>query len=160
MEKISLWCKSIALVSVISSLIMFVVPEGSCKKAFRTLFSFIMIYTVVSPLIGQKPDFSFIKDYSEYKTEYNISDTSEKYDYNPLVSAAESETEKYFASLLDEIGSEGYCEVTYDLESEKLKICEIRFFDVTDYEHKSFLKKETEKIFHDDVIILFSGEQQ
>lgn len=159
MDKISAWCKMITLISILSSVLMLVLPEGKSKKAFKMLFSFIIIYSFVSTLSEIRTDFSHISKYFDDWENSAVSEDFNDYENYPIISAAESETEKYFNDLLSNIGMEGYCEAVCDTEAGRIILLEIYINAKADESQKKTIAEEVVKIYGEETTIIFSGEQ-
>lgn len=159
MEKINSWCRIIALISLLSSVLLLVVPESRIKKAFKTLLSFILIYAFISPLSNIDADFSFVDNYLSGVS----SDSQEKiindYQYYPVIQAGEAELEIYFNDIISKCGAQGKCEVICNYEEERILIKEVIIHGLIGEKERNLITDEVRKVGDEETIISFSGEE-
>lgn len=158
MEKVSLWCKLIALISILSSVILLILPESKSKKAFKTLLSVVMIYAFISPFSDAEIDFTKLHRILSNSYETDTQETIQDYSYYPLITAVEAETENYFNNLLSDLSIAGECKAVCEMESGNALLKEIIFFCEISESEKEIIKIEAEKVCGKDIIISFSGE--
>lgn len=87
MDKIKQWTLTVSAVSVISGILLSLVPGGKLKPAYKTLVSILLVYTFMLPVISSLSlDFN-IEDY--LKDNYKVSENFDKYALENAVSSAE-----------------------------------------------------------------------
>lgn len=159
MEKINSWCKIIALISLLSSVILLVIPESRIKKAFKTLLSLILIYTFISPLSNVDADFSFIDNFLTGTSISSQEEIISEHQYYPVIKAGEAELEKYFDEIISKCGAKGQSEVICKYEEDRLVIKEVIIHGLTGEEERRFITDEVRKIGDEKTTISFSGEE-
>lgn len=91
LETISSWILSIAGVIALSVLIELILPDGEMNRYIKTIFSFIIVFVVISPipkLLKNNIDFSSIFD---YENSFSIDENYlEQVNLNKLISAQEA----------------------------------------------------------------------
>ncbi len=157
MEKLSIWCKYIASVSVSSAVLMLLVPDGKMKKAFNSLLAFILLFSVLSPIINMK---SVLYDVDEFKFSENgnLSQEIEKYKFSAAVSVAESEIERYINEMLSDSGFECKFKVTCDIENDEIFIKEIEVTGKFSEQNKTVIEEKICNTFGSEVGIVFTGD--
>ena len=157
MSKIALWCKTIAVIAIVSSLIMLILPESKSKKTFRGLISLIIIYVIINPFADSGPDFSLVYSFDEKNNTSKLKESFENYEKYPLIITAEDETEKYIDEILKKIGVDGEGEVRCDYVDENIIINEVVIRGNFSSENKRIIKDEIKKICTEETLIIFSG---
>lgn len=102
MDKIKQWALILSLISIISGLILAVVPYSTHKKIFKTVISVIMIYSALQPLIGIKGVNFNIDDY--LKDNYDTSCEMDKYALRAMISSAERAVEDLLSEKAESAG--------------------------------------------------------
>lgn len=159
MEKINSWCRIIALISFLSSVIFLIIPESKIKKAFKILLSLIMIYAFVSPLSNNEVDFSFTDNYFGDISSEAENEIINEYKYYPVVEAGETELENYFNDILLKFGTKCQCEVNCEYDGEKLLLKEVIIYGSLSEDEKTVITDEVRKTGDEETIISFSGEE-
>ncbi len=155
MEKLNLWCRLVASVSVISSLMSLVIPESSIKKTFNTLMCIILVFSLIHPLSGGKTSvLSFADkingfDFKNRDTEIN------DYSQIALIYAAETEAEKYIENLIGKCK----CKVICNYDGETVQIVNINIEGEFDDGEIMDYYTEIIKICGDCTVIEFNGER-
>lgn len=159
MESINLWCKLIALISVVSAVTELIVPENKIKKTYRMLMTFILIFAFVSPLSDNIDSPFFSEDFeSSYKIRGEEALLSEYTDY-ALIYAVQSETEKYIKEtlILSELNID--CDVRCICENGVIKINSIEFSGEINDESKHSVFIKISGICDKDTKFIFNGEE-
>ena len=159
MKEIGIWCKLVATVSVITSVISLILPEGKQKKTFSTLVGIILVFTLVSPLTDKESiSFDFDDDFfGSNEDNFQIS----AYDYKnyPLAYAAERETEKYITEYLKSMGVECSCIVNCAIEDDMIIIEEVNInYDVSLIK-SDILTDFIRKTANEETVIILNGER-
>lgn len=91
MDKIKQWTLVLSAVSVLSGLILAIIPHSASKKLFKTIVTVVLIYMALQPIIGIKGvDFN-IDDY--LKDNYSTGEKTDKYAISAMISSAEKAIE-------------------------------------------------------------------
>ncbi len=107
MNEISGICKSVAVVSVISSVITAVLPKTKLTHAINTLSVIIILYTFLLPFNEIRSEFKII-------TENTITEDASEIENAPInimIELSEKELKKSIEKILGENRLEGACEV-------------------------------------------------
>ncbi len=155
MEKLNLWCKLVASVSVISSLMSLMIPEGSTKKAFNTLMSVILVFSLIYPLNGGKDYVLSFADKTNFFDLENKETEINDYSHIALIYATQNETKKYIEKLIGECE----CEVTCDSDGETVNIVRVSVKGEFDNAKTAEYYTEIMKICGGCTIIEFNGER-
>ena len=82
MDKIRQWTLAVSTISMISGILLFIVPKSTQKNCFKVIVSIILIYSVIHPLIGSKGiDFN-ISDF--LSDNYHASENLDNYTLNSM----------------------------------------------------------------------------
>ncbi len=155
MDKINLWCKLAVTVSVISSVTTLIIHDGSMKKAFCTLMSIIMVFSLIYPLSGSKTVFLSLAD--SVGSSDNTEAESEISDYSKevMIYAVKSEVTAYIKDLVGEC----ICEVVCTCVGDKVHIDSISIEGEYDDGECDKYYSEIKKICTDGTIIEINGER-
>lgn len=156
MDKISKWTLTISAVSIMSGILLFIVPKSSQKNYFKVIVSIILIYSVMQPIIGSKGiDFNvgdFLSD------NYQVSENLDKYALNSMTRSAE----KAIEDLLETSAFEQKLTCTFKCECAVVnneivvKIISVRSLS-ENYDKDTAIDIVTDFGF-DESVIIFEGE--
>lgn len=97
MDKIKQCTVLISAVSIISGILLSVIPQGKLRPAYKTLISVVLIYAFMSPLITSGSiDFN-IGDY--LRSNYELSGSYDKYALQSVTDSAEKAVEQALFDL-------------------------------------------------------------
>lgn len=109
MNDVKQWCMLISAVSIVSGIIMSIIPESKLKKVYNCLVTVLLVYVFILPLIKEeKYDFdfkSYLKQNEEVSKEF--SDKS----FLPAESVINSEIGESIERRLKENGFDADCTV-------------------------------------------------
>ena len=116
MDKINNWALTVSAVSVISGLLLYIVPKSSQKKYFRVIVTIILVYASFLPFVSAEGiDFNigdFLSD------NYQVSEKLDKYALNSMVQSAEKAIENLLTDKAEKAGFtcrfECNCEIIND----------------------------------------------
>lgn len=92
MDKINQWSVTVSAVSVISGILLSLIPDSKIRPAYKTLVSIVLVYSIMLPLTNS---FSINFDINDYiKENYNIRDDLDKYALKSALSSAEKAIEE------------------------------------------------------------------
>ena len=156
MDKIRQWTLSVCAVSILSGLLLSVLPKGSQKSFFKVIVSIMMLYTVLHPIISSKGiDFSVDEFLSD---NYQLSETYDKYARSAMLKSAEKAIEDTLKNKADELGIN--CKFSCECVAENELISVLKITVTLSEEIKS-KDKITEMIYSlgfDETEIVFEGE--
>ena len=104
MEKLSLWLKISSVSAIVSAVTLALIPESKLKSTFRTISSFIVIFSLFSAFGTVQLD-----DYEFYKTEEEVSLSLEEKSNDLIGEEGERVIDKLLKEKLDEAGFEVKC---------------------------------------------------
>ena len=91
MSDIKQWAVNLSVISILSGLLLALLPQSTHKKVFKVVVSILLIYASVLPFIGSKSiDFN-LSDYM--KDNYQVSENTDKYALSAMVRSAEKAIE-------------------------------------------------------------------
>lgn len=88
MEEITAWCKTVCIVSVVSGVLVSVLPKNKLIGAVKTLSAVILVWAFITPIV------SFDKD--DFKLDFS----SNRYEYEELESLASDEVLRQAEEIL------------------------------------------------------------
>ena len=92
MNEIRQWVLTISAVSIISGILISLVPKSSHKNLYKTITGLVLVYTFFQPFIDSKDiDFN-INDYLFYN--YSVSENADKYAQASIIRSAEKAIEE------------------------------------------------------------------
>ncbi len=156
MDKIKQWTVLISAVSIISGILLSVIPKGKLRPAYKTLISVALIYAFMSPLITPGSIEFNIGDY--LKDNYEVSENYDKYALQSVVSSAEKAVEQALYDLVSV--SEISCSFSAECEikGDEVTLKKIIISDVTSSDIKDEILKLMSDSGFDKEIIIFKGE--
>lgn len=124
------WAEQLIIALVIIIMVEMIIPNSSYRKYIKVILGIFIIYTIFSPLIGNKLNsIDFSKSLSYQEKEIKNSTNQVKINYDKQIE--NTYKEKFKESLTEELKEKGYeiekfeTEVKYennDIKTEKLKI--------------------------------------
>ncbi len=154
MDELNLWCKLIATVSVISSVLSLLIHESGIKKAFNTLMSIILVFVFIQPLSSGR---AIVSSFADRVTDIELKSREtelESYFESALIDTAREETEKYIENII----GESKCEVVCDYDGEAVLIISISIEgDLSGKEEQYY--GEIKRICDENTVIEFNGER-
>ena len=91
MDEIKQWVLTISAVSIVSGVLISVLPKSSHKNLFKTITGIVLIYSAITPILGADGiDFN-IEDY--LVDNYSVSENIDKYALSSVVDSAEKAIE-------------------------------------------------------------------
>lgn len=142
------WIISITAAVIITTIISFILPEGKMGKYIKSIFSLLIVFTIIKPIIYIKnTDFSF--------QNFFIQDNFElQYGFINYISEEKMvEQEKYCIKILEEIGvKNSNIDINYCLDDDLNITIELVYVDLknsvinSDKEHIDIVKEIKQKI--------------
>lgn len=127
---------SLISVSLLTAIAQIITPEGKLKSACKTIFSFIVILTIISPFVGGKLKINF--DFENNLNDFTVDETA----VNLLYEEREKLIEKSCERILEENGIIGVrADVVFNGKVEKvtLNFDDLRITEET--EHINIISK-------------------
>ncbi len=156
MEKIKQWAVVISAVSVISGLLLSVIPSGKLRPAFKSLISIILVYTFMLGFIDSR---SIDFDIGEYLSEnYEVSESLDKYALQGVVSSAQKATEQLLYEYAEENKLSCKFEVECGVGDEEVFISKIIVTDCESAEEKEKIISLISGLGFDKALIKIEGE--
>lgn len=102
MDKNKQWILAVSAISIISGVLLYIVPESSQKNIFKVVTSVILIYAVIQPIVSFKGvDFNL----EDYLTDnYQVSESFDRYAVDTMKKSAEKTIESMLAEKSSEQG--------------------------------------------------------
>lgn len=156
MKDIKQWAIMISAVSIISGVLISILPKSSHKNLFKTITGILLLYSAITPILGADGiDFN-IKEYLD--DNYAVSENIDKYAIYSVVDSAEKAIEDI---LLKEAQSRNIscrfiCKC--DVIDEKLVLKGITITPELSDENIKIIEEIAESLGFDKSIISFKGE--
>ncbi len=99
--KISLWCRNIVIVVVISSIIEMILPDNKNKKYIKVVIGITILFTIIHPIIGNS--FDNISLELENSFTMNVVNNSEESYKREIKKSIESNKNSYSANDIETI---------------------------------------------------------
>lgn len=99
--KISLWCRNIVIVVVISSIIEMILPDNKNKKYIKVVIGITILFTIIHPIIGNS--FDNISLELENSLTMNVVNNSEESYKREIKKSIESNKNSYSANDIETI---------------------------------------------------------
>ena len=157
MDIIKQWTIVISTVTIISGVLISLLPESSHKNLYKTIVGIVLLYTFIQPIIGgNNIDFKvtdFISD------NYKVSENIDKYALSSMVNSAENAIEE----LLVQEATNKNIDCTFTcrcaVENEQIVVKEIRVENLQTQSHQTIIDI-VKSLGLSGNIIEFAGESQ
>lgn len=154
MDKIKQWTLTVSAVSVVSGILLSILPGNKLKSAYKTLVSILLVYAFMLPVISSfSIDFN-IKDY--LKDNYKVSEHLDKYALKNALSSAEKAVEKTLHEHFNAKGIECNFSVSCSISDGEIVLSSI---SVSSNEEADTIISMLDEIGFDKNIIKIKGEQ-
>ena len=156
MNKINQWAMTVSIVSIISGILISLLPKSSYKDFYKALTTIVLVYALIQPIDGNRVSDFEINEY--LKDNYTVSNNIDKYANSSVILSAENAIEEL---LMNECGTLDMnvsfdCECSIDGETVSVK--EIRVNGISDSKHKDALYEIIESMGFERNILIFAGE--
>ncbi len=156
MDKIKQWTLIISAVSIVSGILLSLIPKGNLKPAFKTLSTVILVYAFFLPLIDTNGvDFSI----DEYLNDnYEVSESLDKYAKQSIISSGEKAVEDLLADSAEKEGVECEFKVTCEVTDSEMIISKITVRGEVSENEKNIIRRIGSQLGFDEAVIEFEGE--
>lgn len=156
MDKIRQWTLTISAVSMISGLLLCILPKSSQKNFFKVIVSVTMLYAVMHPLINSKGvDFRIDEFLSD---NYQLSENYDKYAVSAMIKSAENAIEDTLKSKALNLDIDCYFECSCEMENEEIVVDEIVVIMQGTTEKKGVISEMICGLGFDETRVVFKGE--
>lgn len=156
MERIKQWAILVSAVSIVSGVLISLLPKGKLKAAYKSLVGVIMVYALLSPIFGTKGlDFS-VEEY--LSNNYEVSENVDKYALSAMISSAEKAIEGLLDDELRKNNLIADVEVKCVLEDDAIKPESIVFNGTLSENDKKAIMQFSEELGFEKQTISFTGE--
>lgn len=153
MELIDSWCKTVCVVTIISAVIVSVIPHNKLSSSIKVLTAVILIYSVILPLTQIKA--------GDYKLDFSVSSPDNEFIENlatsDLIRCAQNELKKEAESILKKYNEESECTVAISAEEGEAVIESIEITGLFSSDEQKLIKEELCTAFGNEINIKFSG---
>lgn len=157
MDKIKQWSLTVSAISILSGVLISLLPKSSHKNLFKTITGIILIYAVMQPIIGGSGvNFKigeFISD------NYTVSENIDKYARSSIVDSAEKAIENLLSEEAAKIEVNCKFKCRCKIEDNKIKVELISVTPALDTEDAEKIRNISETMGFDKDIIIFEGEK-
>lgn len=156
MNEIKQWATMISSVSVISGVLICVLPKSSHKNLFKTITGIVLLYAVITPIIGADGiDFN-IEDY--LKDNYSVSESIDKYALSSVVDSAEKAIEEILLKEAQRVNIPCSFICECDVEDDKIVLTALTVTPELSDENMKIIEEFAVSLGFDKSIISFEGE--
>ena len=153
MESVKQWCITVSAVSIISGVMMCLVPRGASKSTYRVLVGIILLYTMVLPLTNLREyDFDFSEIIPQSST-----DTTDYHEGELYV--AEKTYEKFIASELGGLVSDIKCECGCIYTNGEIILKSVKIKTRVSQEEEKLILETLRSIINDNTTVRFGGDE-
>ena len=156
MDKIKQWCLTISAISILSGVLVSLLPESGHKNLFKTVVGIIMIYAVILPLTdGKGVDFNieeFIVD------NYSVSEDIDKYALSSMVDSAEKAIENLLSEEAEKSGIDCKFKCRCIVKDNKIEVEEISVTTDINENEIMVIENISESMGFSKDKIIFEGE--
>lgn len=156
MDKIRQWTLTVSAVSVISGVLLSLLPEKMNKSYFKVVTSIILIYAIVQPLTGSYGYGFNANDY--LKDNYQVSEDLDKYAVNSIISSAEKAIENLYSDKAEENGLNINFDCECNITNNEITVEKIKAYPTDNSEERRLVEAWTEEFGFDKSIVVFEGE--
>lgn len=153
MKHIENWSKAICIVTIISGVLVSVIPKNKLSSAYKTLVAILLLYLFLSPvnsLIDDISSFSFNSSAYDENEMYSIADV-------PIIESGETALSETITSLLYENGYKAKCKVKLT-KRDDLYSADIFLYGKFNDEEQTEIKNILSNSIDAEMQISFSGE--
>ena len=149
MDTLKQWCITVSAVSIISGILMYLVPKSSSKSAYRVLISILLLYVLITPF-GKlhKIDYDISKIIPD--KENTVTDAHEGELY-----IAQKTYERYIESQLEDIECECICSYSQG----ELVLQSITIITFVSDEQRVVIFQKLENVGDENTTVLFRGDE-
>lgn len=156
MDKIRQWTLTVSAVSIVSGLLLSIIPKSSQKSFFKVVASVIMLHTILLPVINSKGiDFDLENFLSD---NYQVSENLDKYALRSMIHSAEKAIEDLLYSKTKELGIDCRFECECEIRNEEIAVTEIIVYSPDEAEQKLEIQNLINDFGFDESYIVFEGE--
>ena len=156
MNEIKQWATMISSVSIISGVLICVLPKSSHKNLFKTITGIVLLYAVITPIIGADGiDFN-IEDY--LKDNYSVSENINKYALSSVVDSAEKAIEEILLKEAQRVNISCSFICECDVEDDKIVLTALTVTPELSDENMKIIEEFAVSLGFDKSIISFEGE--
>ncbi len=159
MSGINMWCKLVVYVSMISAIVMLIIPENSLKKVFQTLMTVILIFSLMHPLSNNDGIYVNFNDFFTLQDKNEIKNELANYKNMPIVNSVQSETEKYLNEKMKSSGVDAVCNVVCSVKDNTVYVDKVTVETHIDEGDKKHILTVIREICTNESEIIINGEK-
>ena len=156
MDKIRQWTFTISTVSIISGLLLSVVPKSSQKNLFKVIIAIVLIYAVLQPAINSKGVDFRIDDF--LSDNYQVSESLDKYALSSIIKSAEKAIEDVLQDKAEALNINCRFECDCEMINEEIVVKQINIYSSESSESLSRISEIISGLGLDSSYIVFKGE--
>lgn len=156
MDYIKQWVTTISAVSIISGVLISLVPKSTHKTLYKSLTAIILVYAILQPFTSAKKSEINIDDY--LAENYEVSNNIDEYALYSVIDSAEKAIENLFIEEAEKVNI--HCNVTCSCEVKKNEIA-VRKLIISPKQSKESIQSIydiAQSLGIDTKVIVFEGE--
>ncbi len=155
MDKIRQWTLTVSAVSIVSGVLISLLPENMNKSYFKVIASIILIYAALQPFIGSNSIGFEIDDF--LKDNYQVSENLDRYAVNSMLSSAEKAIEDLFLEKAEKSGLKLNFNCECVLNGNEISVEKIRAYPITNTNEMHLVEEWSDEFGFDKSIVIFEG---
>lgn len=156
MDKIKQWTLTVSAISIISGILLSLLPKSMNKSYFKVIASIIIIYAVLQPFIGSNSIDFKIDDF--LKDNYQVSENLDKYAISSMISSAERAIEDLYSEKAESYGIDLTFECECIIKNDEIAVKKITVYPIPDSNEIELIEEWSETFGFDKSIVIFEGE--
>ena len=156
MDKIKLWALTVSTVSIISGVILSLLPKNAYKKYYKFIVGIMLVYTFLQPIIGKNSIDFDITDY--LKDNYEVSDNIDKYAQSAMVDSAEKAIEAMFTEFADKNSIDCKIRCKCRINNRKITVDKIYIINSLSEEKTILIEEFAVSAGFDESILIYMGD--
>lgn len=157
MDNIKQWTITVSAVSILSGILLSVLPESSHRKLYKVMVVVILIYGVFQPFSTAERVCFDIGDY--LSENYRVSENTDKYAINAMRSSAEKAIESLLAQETENSGIKCTFSCECEVSDTEIKVVKITVATDAEEDEKNTITDIASSLGFERNVIAFVGEE-
>lgn len=157
MDKVKQWVLLISAVSIVSGVLISLLPKGKLKGAYKSLVGVVLVYAFLYPFLDIKSLDISIDEY--LSNNYEVSENIDKYALSAMISSAEKAIEDIVKDELEKMNIKYGVKAECTLNESEIKLEALNFEGSLEEDEKELIINAMKKLGFDKGVISFTGEK-
>lgn len=156
-QELNQWCNLIAIVSVISAVLLLIIPHSKTKKSFEALLTLILVMSMISPFAQDGFNLNILSADINKLDDKEIIKNAEA--LNPLLYVVETESSSYIEKACSDAGFDCKCVVKCKYVDGNLIIAQVNLNGKLNKNEKSTAEEIILSICNRETVIIFEDDE-